>query len=59
MLLGNQDQLSMTWQYTELLEVHSRWYQLQDNALEIFLITGRSHLLSFTSTSVSLFFVNF
>ncbi|XP_025103482.1 lysosomal-trafficking regulator-like isoform X3 [Pomacea canaliculata] len=46
-LLGNQDQLSMTWRYTELLEVHSRWYQLQDTALEIFLVTGRTYLLSF------------
>ncbi|KAK7504327.1 hypothetical protein BaRGS_00004631, partial [Batillaria attramentaria] len=51
MLLGNKDQLSMMWRYTELLEVHSRWFQLQDTALEIFLITGRTHLLSFSSMS--------
>lgn len=51
-LLGNQDQLSMTWRYTELLEVHSRWYQLQDTALEIFLVTGRTYLLSFDTMAV-------
>ncbi|XP_076442605.1 lysosomal-trafficking regulator-like isoform X2 [Babylonia areolata] len=51
MLLGNKDQLSLMWRYSELLEVHCRWYQLQDTALEMFVVTGRSHLLAFTSTA--------
>lgn len=51
MLLGNKDQLSLMWRYSELMEVHCRWFQLQDRALEMFVVTGRSHLLAFTSTS--------
>jgi hypothetical protein len=54
MLLGNKDQLSLMWRYSELVEVHCRWYQLQDTALEMFVVAGRTHLLAFTSTAVSL-----
>ncbi|KAL8559615.1 hypothetical protein ACOMHN_008326 [Nucella lapillus] len=50
MLLGNKDQLSLMWRYSELMEVHCRWYQLHDTALEMFVVTGRSHLLAFAST---------
>ncbi|GFS19430.1 lysosomal-trafficking regulator [Elysia marginata] len=50
MLLGNLDQLSITWPHTDIRELHKRWYQLQDLGLEIFLISGRTCLLAFEST---------
>ncbi|XP_035828113.1 lysosomal-trafficking regulator isoform X2 [Aplysia californica] len=51
MLLGNLDQLSITWPHTDIRELHKRWYQLQDVGLEIFLISGRTCLLAFQSTN--------
>ncbi|GFN74593.1 lysosomal-trafficking regulator [Plakobranchus ocellatus] len=50
LLLGNLDQLSITWPHTDIRELHKRWYQLQDLGLEIFLISGRTCLLAFEST---------
>ncbi|CAG5132645.1 unnamed protein product, partial [Candidula unifasciata] len=50
MLLGNLDQLSITWPHTDIRELHKRWYQLQDVGLEIFLISGRTCLLAFQTT---------
>ena len=54
-LLGNKDQLSMTWPYDEIREIHKRWYQLRDNALEIFLTNGRTCLLACEKKWVSKF----
>ncbi|XP_070180486.1 lysosomal-trafficking regulator-like [Littorina saxatilis] len=51
MLLGNRDQMSQMWRYSELSEVHTRWFQLLDIGLEMFVITGRTYLLAFTSTA--------
>lgn len=45
-LLGNKDQLSMTWPYVEIREIHKRWYQLRDSGIEIFLTNGRTCLLA-------------
>ncbi|XP_052057749.1 lysosomal-trafficking regulator-like isoform X2 [Mytilus californianus] len=45
-LLGNKDQLSMTWPYDEIREIHKRWYQLRDSALEIFHTNGKTCLLA-------------
>ncbi|KAI8477728.1 hypothetical protein Bbelb_445390, partial [Branchiostoma belcheri] len=46
-LQGDREVLSMSWLYEDIKEVHKRWYQLRDNALEIFLTTGRTLLLAF------------
>ncbi|XP_043535949.1 lysosomal-trafficking regulator isoform X1 [Chiloscyllium plagiosum] len=43
---------SFSWTYEEIKEVHKRWWQLRDNALEIFLINGRTLLLAFDNTKV-------
>jgi len=52
-LLGNKDQLSMTWPFEDVLEIHRRWYELMDTAIEIFLTNGKTCMLAFKSTSVS------
>ncbi|XP_060592909.1 lysosomal-trafficking regulator-like isoform X2 [Ruditapes philippinarum] len=49
-LLGNKDQLSMTWPFEDVLEIHTRWYELMDTAIEIFLTNGKTCLLAFKST---------
>ncbi|KAJ8285031.1 hypothetical protein COCON_G00038810 [Conger conger] len=36
-----------SWTYEEVKEVHKRWWQLRDNAVEIFLTNGRTLLLAF------------
>ncbi|XP_078592182.1 lysosomal-trafficking regulator-like isoform X1 [Branchiostoma floridae x Branchiostoma japonicum] len=46
-LQGDREVLSMSWLYEDIKEVHKRWYQLRDNALEIFITTGRTLLLAF------------
>ncbi len=51
-LLGNKDLLSMTLPQEEIKELHKRWYQLCDNALEIFLTNGKTCLLAFPTTKV-------
>ncbi|XP_059501535.1 lysosomal-trafficking regulator isoform X2 [Stegostoma tigrinum] len=43
---------SFSWTYEEIKEVHKRWWQLRDNALEIFLTNGRTLLLAFDNTKV-------
>ncbi|KAJ8308471.1 hypothetical protein KUTeg_013345 [Tegillarca granosa] len=45
-LLGNKDQLSMTWPYEDLQEIHKRWFQLRDIGIEIFLTSGKTCLLA-------------
>ncbi len=52
-LLGNRDLLSLTLPHDEIKELHKRWYQLRDNAIEIFLTNGKTTLLAFSSTRVS------
>lgn len=39
-----------TWPYDEIKEIHKRRHLLINNALEIFLVNGRTYLLSFRST---------
>ncbi|XP_072912760.1 lysosomal-trafficking regulator isoform X1 [Hemitrygon akajei] len=43
---------SFSWKYEEIKEIHKRWWQLRDNALEIFLTNGRTLLLAFDNTKV-------
>ncbi|XP_078313286.1 lysosomal-trafficking regulator-like isoform X5 [Crassostrea virginica] len=45
-LLGNKDQLSMTWPYEDIREIHKRWFQLRDVGIEIFLTNGKTCLLA-------------
>ena len=40
------------WEHTEIVEIHRRRYMLKNNALEIFLINGKTMLLAFDSTKV-------
>lgn len=49
-LLGNKDQLSMTWPQMDIKEFLPRWYQLKDVGLEMFLTNGKTCLLAFNST---------
>uniref|UniRef100_A0A4X2K1Z1 Lysosomal-trafficking regulator n=1 Tax=Vombatus ursinus TaxID=29139 RepID=A0A4X2K1Z1_VOMUR len=43
---------SFSWTYEEIKEVHKRWWQLRDNAVEIFLTNGRTLLLAFDNTKI-------
>ena len=43
----------LPWEHSEMVEVHRRRYMLKNDALEIFLISGKTLLLSFVSTKVS------
>nr|XP_031829347.1 lysosomal-trafficking regulator isoform X2 [Nomia melanderi] len=38
------------WRLEDIRELHRRRYQLQERAIEIFLITGRTYLLAFNSS---------
>ncbi|CAK6442252.1 unnamed protein product [Pipistrellus nathusii] len=49
---GELEPASFSWTYEEIKEVHRRWWQLRDNALEIFLTNGRTLLLALDSTKV-------
>lgn len=49
---GETEAASFSWTYEEIKEVHKRWWQLRDNALEIFLTNGRTLLLAFDNTKV-------
>ncbi|XP_049591026.1 lysosomal-trafficking regulator isoform X1 [Syngnathus scovelli] len=46
-LHGETEAPSISWTYEEIKEVHKRWWQLRDNAVEIFLTNGRTLLLAF------------
>jgi len=46
----DRDVVSISWRYDEICEIVYRRYSLQDNALEIFLTSGRTFLLSFESS---------
>ncbi|OWF37617.1 Lysosomal-trafficking regulator [Mizuhopecten yessoensis] len=45
-LLGNKDQLSMTWPYEDVKEIRRCWYQLRDIGIEIFLTSGKTCILA-------------
>ncbi|XP_029114650.1 lysosomal-trafficking regulator-like isoform X3 [Scleropages formosus] len=47
---GEMEPASFSWTYEEIKEVHKRWWQLRDNAVEIFLTNGRTLLLAFDNT---------
>ena len=47
----------MTLPQEEIKELHKRWYQLCDNALEIFLTNGKTSLLAFSSTRVCIYII--
>ncbi|XP_046885311.1 lysosomal-trafficking regulator isoform X3 [Hypomesus transpacificus] len=47
---GETEAASFSWTYEEIKEVHKRWWQLRDNALEIFLTNGRTLLLACHNT---------
>ncbi|CAK9830368.1 Lysosomal-trafficking regulator [Anthophora retusa] len=40
----------IAWRLEDIQELHRRRYQLQERAIEIFLITGRTYLLAFNSS---------
>lgn len=52
-LHGETEAPSFSWTYEEIKEVHKRWWQLRDNAVEIFLTNGRTLLLAFDNSKVS------
>lgn len=45
------------WRLEDIRELHRRRYQLQERAIEIFLITGRTYLLAFNSSKVHIFYL--
>lgn len=51
---GETEPASFSWTFEEIKEVHKRWWQLRDNAVEIFLTNGRTLLLAFDNTKVSM-----
>lgn len=51
-LQGELEPASFSWTYEEIKEIHRRWWQLRDNAVEIFLTNGRTLLLAFDNTKV-------
>lgn len=51
-LHGETEAPSFSWTYEEIKEVHKRWWQLRDNAVEIYLTNGRTLLLAFDNTKV-------
>ena len=52
LLLRSSDVLFVTLAYDEIKGFSKRWYQLQDNAMEVFLITGQTSLFSFADAKV-------
>ena len=55
----DEETTMLSWEHTQIVEIHKRRYMLKDNALEIFLINGRTLLLAFTSTVVNQFCFSF
>ena len=49
----DEDVTMLSWGHSEVVEIHRRRYMLKSDALEIFLISGKTLLLSFESTKVS------
>lgn len=44
------DALGMYWSLLDITEVHKRWHNLRDVAVEVFLNTGQTYLLGFSTT---------
>jgi hypothetical protein len=55
LLPSDEETTLLSWEHSEAVEIHKRRYMLKDNALEIFLISGKTLLLAFDSTRVSCF----
>lgn len=49
---GDFDISSTAWQYEDVKEIHNRRYQLQERALEIFLLNGKTYFVAFQSSKV-------
>ena len=52
MMMGERDVMTISWMYEDIKEIHMRWYQLRDDALEIFLTNGQTLLLAFENAKV-------
>ena len=48
----DEEAAMLSWEHSEVVEIHHRRYMLKNDALEIFLISGKTLLLSFESTKV-------
>ncbi|XP_077974826.1 lysosomal-trafficking regulator-like [Styela clava] len=48
-LFGECEVLVLSWRHEEVAEVHKRWWQLRDIAIEIFLTNGKTYLFAFKS----------
>ncbi|GLH06434.1 Neurobeachin [Gryllus bimaculatus] len=46
---GSLDVSSTAWQFENVKEIHNRRFQLQERALEIFLMNGKTYLVAFQS----------
>ena len=49
----DEEMTMLAWEFSEMVELHRRRYMLKNDALEIFLISGKTLLLSFQTTKVS------
>jgi len=52
LLPSDEETTLLSWEHNKIVEIHRRRYMLQNNALEIFLINGKTMLLSFDTTRV-------
>lgn len=55
MTAGSLDVSSTAWPFENVKEIHNRRFQLQERALEIFLLNGKTYLVAFQSSKVSSF----
>ena len=53
LLPSDEETTLLSWEHSEVVEIHHRRYMLKNNALEIFLINGKTLLLAFSSSKVS------
>ena len=51
-LPSDEETAMLSWEHSEVVEIHRRRYMLKNNALEVFLVTGKTMLLSFDATKV-------
>lgn len=42
----------MAWLFEDVKEIHNRRYQLQERAIEIFLVNGKTYLIAFQTSKV-------
>lgn len=52
LLPSDEETALLSWEHSEVVEIHHRRYMLKNNALEIFLINGKTMLLAFDTTKV-------